>query len=119
MLKCCHNVEVINMKAIRKLRGSIGLSQEDLADKIGVSRNTIAFIESDKCESISPIISTRLCDFFKVREIDLYIEDNLKLHPQTDMDRLNIIMNIFDSAEDKKNLKNLIFQLFEGRNNVN
>ena len=106
------------MKAIRILRGSIGLSQEDLADKIGVSRNTIAFIESDKCESISPIISTRLCDFFKVREIDLYIEDNLKLHPQTDMDRLNIIMNIFDSAEDKKNLKNLIFQLFEGRNNV-
>ena len=106
------------MKAIRKLRGSIGLSQEDLADKIGVSRNTIAFIESDKCESISPIISTRLCDFFKVSEIDLYIEDILKLHPQTDMDRLNIIMNIFDSAEDKKNLKNLIFQLFEGRNNV-
>ena len=28
------------------------------------------------------------------------------------------IMNIFDSAEDKKNLKNLIFQFFEGRNNV-
>lgn len=40
---------------IRELRESMGISQEDLARKLGVSRQTVNAIENDKYDPMLPL----------------------------------------------------------------
>lgn len=52
---------------LKELRKILGLTQQEMADKIGVKRNTIATYESGKVDPSSRTIAD-ICEKFDVRE---------------------------------------------------
>ncbi len=52
---------------LKELRKFLGLTQQEMADKIGVKRNTIATYESGKVDPSSRTIAD-ICEKFDVRE---------------------------------------------------
>jgi putative transcriptional regulator len=50
---------------IAKLRGKLKISQQDLADGIGVSRKTISTVETGRFNP-SVVIALKLADYFEV-----------------------------------------------------
>jgi transcriptional regulator with XRE-family HTH domain len=52
---------------LKELRKILGLTQQELADKIGVKRNTIATYESGKADPSSRTLAD-ICEKFDVRE---------------------------------------------------
>ncbi len=64
---------------IKKLRKDAGLRQEDLANELGVTRQTIIAIENDKYDPTLEL-AIKISNFFKktVNEIFLYEEQKEK-----------------------------------------
>ena len=64
---------------IKKLRKDAGLRQEDLANELGVTRQTIIAIENDKYDPTLEL-AIKISNFFKktVSEIFLYEEQKEK-----------------------------------------
>ena len=54
-------------KRIKQLRKELGLTQQELADKIGIKRTTIATYESGRNTPIDAVISL-ICREFNVNE---------------------------------------------------
>ena len=71
------------MKNIKMLRGREGLTQSELAEKLGIHRGTLALVESDDDKPISKALAKKLCDFFKVKEYQLFGLANLIYKPKT------------------------------------
>ncbi len=55
-------------KRIKQLRKELGLTQQELADKIGIKRTTIATYESGRNTPIDAVISL-ICREFNVNEV--------------------------------------------------
>ena len=70
------------MKKIKLYRGIKGITQAELARRLGVTRAYINKIESDKYHSISKKLVKRLCEVFEVDAFDLFDIDILKIVPQ-------------------------------------
>ena len=70
------------MKKIKLYRGIKGITQAELARRLGVTRAYINKIESDKYHSISKNLVKRLCEVFEVDAFDLFDIDILKIVPQ-------------------------------------
>ena len=90
------------MLNIKKLRGKLGISQQELADKIGVSRASVNWWESPDCESVTPRIQVVLCDIFNCSPLDLYGSDNFKIKPQTNEERRRMISYIENDMTDEE-----------------
>ena len=71
------------MKKIKLYRGIKGITQAELARRLGVTRAYINKIESDKYHSISKKLVKRLCEVFEVDAFDLFDIDILKIVPQS------------------------------------
>ena len=67
------------MKKIKLYRGVKGITQAELARRLGVTRAYINKLESDKYHSISKKLVKRLCEVFEVDAFDI---DILKIVPQ-------------------------------------
>lgn len=52
---------------IKELRKTLGLTQQEFADKIGIKRNTVATYESGRNEPIDAVVSL-ICREFNVNE---------------------------------------------------
>ncbi len=57
---------------IKMMRKKCGLSQEELAEKIGVSRRSLIYYEQDKSFPSRPEVITALADAFGVSTDELY-----------------------------------------------
>jgi len=90
------------MLNIKKLRGKLGLSQQELADKIGVSRASMNWWESPECVSLTPRIQVAMCDIFKCDPIDLYGADNFRVKPHTNEERRRMIKYIESEMTDEE-----------------
>ena len=69
------NLEVAGMKnKLKVLRAMHNLTQEQLADRIGVSRQTVIAIESDKyLPSLG--LAFKIANLFKVKVEDIFIHE--------------------------------------------
>lgn len=70
------------MKKIKLYRGIKGITQAELARRLGVTRAYINKLESDKYHSVSKKLVKRLCEVFEVDAFDLFDIDILKIVPQ-------------------------------------
>ena len=87
------------MENIQKLRGKMGLSQEELAQKMGLCRGSIVKLESKKCKSTSAKTEKNLCDFFGVTPCQLYGVDNLRHSPSTKEELAELISLLQEKLE--------------------
>lgn len=72
------------MNKLVKLRGKFGISQKELAEEFGVSRQTINNFENGgKCK---PELVMKICDKFKVTPCELLGMENLLYKPQNKED---------------------------------
>ena len=70
------------MKNLRKFRGEKGLSQWQLAEKVGVTRTLIVYLEKDTTHSTSHDTTLKICEVLDTNPCDLYGLDNLKYYPE-------------------------------------
>lgn len=59
---------------IRVLRAEKGWSQADLADKVGVSRNSINAVENGKFDPSLPL-AFRIADLFELKIEDVFLRE--------------------------------------------
>lgn len=90
------------MLNIKKLRGTLGISQQDFADKIGVSRASVIWWESPECGSLTPRIQAVMCEIFNCSPIDLYGADNFKIKPKNNEERRRMIAYINEEMTDEE-----------------
>ena len=65
------------MKKIKLYRGIKGITQAELAKRLGATRAYINKLESDKYHSVSKKLVKRLCEVFEVDAFDLFDIDIL------------------------------------------
>ena len=82
------------METIRKLRGRMGLTQVELAKKIGVSRATMNSYERPSFDHIPEKAAKKLCSVFNVTEFELYGIDNIRFKPTTPEEAKTLIREI-------------------------
>lgn len=90
------------MDSIKKYRGQLGLTQEQLAKKIGVARILVTYWEKDNCQGLSLQNAQKLSKVFNCSLLQLYGINNFKKPPQDDNDRILLIKLLLKSMEDKK-----------------
>lgn len=59
---------------IRVLRAEKGWSQAELAEKVGISRNSINAVENDKFDPSLPL-AFRIAELFELRIEDVFLRD--------------------------------------------
>jgi putative transcriptional regulator len=59
---------------IRVLRAERGWSQAELAEKVGVSRNSLNAVENDKFDPSLPL-AFRIAELFELRIEDVFLRD--------------------------------------------
>lgn len=94
-------------KQIKKFRQQKGLSQEELAEKLDISQQTLSKIECGKnfltaetLEKIPSVLGVNICELFKFEEDDCSAEDTLRQIEQilqlikTDPKKLDCVHNL-------------------------
>lgn len=89
------------MENLKKLRGKMGISQEELAKEVGLSRVSINYFECGVRKTASPQNLKKICDFFNVTPCELYGVDNLRYVPETREDWQKFI-NILTEEMNKR-----------------
>lgn len=90
------------MRNIRKFRGMVGLTQTELANKIGKARAWVNYLENnDSCVRITDETRDKLCEALDCSIIQLYGFDNFIYKPQNDKDIYDLILMLLSTAKDK------------------
>lgn len=63
---------------IKELRARYDLTQEDLANKVGVRRETIVFLEKGKYNP-SLLLALKICNVLKCKVEDVFIPDKKEI----------------------------------------
>lgn len=71
------------MRNIKILRGKTGMTQQEVADKLGITRVYMTNLESDLTTSLSNELTEKFCELFEVKEYQLLGINNLKYIPKT------------------------------------
>lgn len=87
------------MKNLRKFRGEKGLSQSQLAEKVGVTRALIVYLEKDNTHSTSHETTLKICEVFETNPCDLYGLDNLRYYPENKEQMKNLIEALKEEYE--------------------
>lgn len=58
---------------LKELRAERGMSQEELAEKSGISRATISKIENDEAASVSTKTISKIADVLKVKPSEIFL----------------------------------------------
>ena len=74
---------------IREKRRLLGLSQEDLAEKVGVSRETVGSWENAKCKEMKEENYEKLAQVFGVRAYEIRAGKEMPELPEDDRRRLD------------------------------
>jgi putative transcriptional regulator len=70
--RALHRMEDSLRNMVREMRGQRGITQEELAEKVGVSRQTIISIESGRYNP-SIILAYKLASTFRLRIEDIFL----------------------------------------------
>lgn len=92
------------MKNIKMFRGKQGLTQNDLASAISVTRALVVKLEKDTCHSTSKSTTEDLCKVFGITPCKLYGLDNFRYLPETEEDcdyLISILMEIKDECKER------------------
>lgn len=89
------------MDSIKKYRSQKGLSQKELAKKVGVARILITYWESDNCNGLSLSNAKKLSKIFDCSLFQLYGLNNFKIKPQNDKDKAWLIKLLFKTLKDE------------------
>ena len=71
------------MRNVKMLRGREGLTQIELAEKLGINRGTLVIAEAENDKPLSKSLTKKMCEVFKVKEWELYGIANLIYKPET------------------------------------
>lgn len=74
------------MNNVKYYRGMIGMTQQELADKLGIVRTNVSMIENGQIGNVSFDTVEKLCELFGVTPIRLFGLEALKYAPQNDND---------------------------------
>jgi transcriptional regulator with XRE-family HTH domain len=88
---------IILSNRIKDLRSHVGLSQEKFAERIGLSRSTLALIETDKSIPGYDTISN-ICAVFKVSPAYFFAEGDLKVEEFIDSSKSLISENTISDS---------------------
>lgn len=95
------------MNNIKKFRGLKGISQKELADKIGVKRCMITYFE--QCNgTISVKRAKQICQVLGCSLVDLYGVENFKVKPETDSEKMKVIKMLYESLNNKSLIEDII-----------
>lgn len=86
------------MNNVKYFRGKLGMTQQELGDKIGVERAFVHLIES----ALSPIPKTKalqLCEIFSCNLPELYGDEFYKFSCESDNDKKNVIRYLSTKIE--------------------
>lgn len=89
------------MNNIKKYRGINNMTQEALAEKINCARSLITYWESSEYNNLKPIQAKKLSEALNCSIIELYGEDNFKIIPNTDDEKLEMIKVLIDGIENE------------------
>lgn len=70
------------MKNLKTLREKIGMTQKELAKKVGIERAYVSMIETNENRSISKSLTKKFCSIFNVKEYQLLGKSNLVFKPK-------------------------------------
>lgn len=90
------------MKNIKKIRYQLGITQQQLADKLGFTKSHISFLEKNDTKTMSKDTAKRISEVLGCSVTYLYGMENFKYEPQTDEERLEIIEFLIDSLESEE-----------------
>ena len=96
------------MLNIKKYRGLAGISQQELGDRVGLTRQSICMIESSECNHITFENAKKISEVLNCSVFDLYGLDNLRYLPENDEQVSKLIKLIFTLFKDENNKKELI-----------
>lgn len=82
---------------VKHFRNLLGYSQEKLAEKVGISSNTVSYIERGK-NTISFTKLPALCNALKIEPYQLFINTNY----DSEDDRIKKINELLKTATDKQ-----------------
>lgn len=82
---------------VRHYRELLGYTQEQLAEKIGISSNTVGYIERGK-NSISFTKLPALCNALKIEAYQLFIDKEIPF----DVNKIDKINNLLKTATNKQ-----------------
>lgn len=71
------------MSNVKKLRLAKGWTQQELANKVGVSRVTIVNIENHLYSTVKSEVTDALCEIFETTPFKLFGTDNFRIRPET------------------------------------
>ena len=77
------------------------MTQEALAEKINCARSLITYWESSEYNNLKPIQAKKLSEALNCSIIELYGEDNFKIIPNTDDEKLEMIKVLIDGIENE------------------
>ena len=93
------------MKNIKKFRYQLGLTQQELADRLGITRSHASFLEKKTTKTLAPETANKLCGLFGCSLVSLYGMENFKVEPKNDEEKIEMIRILIDSLESEE-LKN-------------
>ena len=94
------------MSNVKKLRLAKGWTQQQLADKVGVSRITIINIENHMYSTVNSDVTKNLCKIFETTPFRLFGTDNFRVRPQTKEDVEWLIEELSKELEQWEQEKN-------------
>ena len=92
---------------LKKLRRYLDLTQQELADKIGMKRNTIANYETNRNEPSNAVISL-ICKEFNVNEIWLRTGEGEMFTEETKDEQLSYFFGQILASDDSSIIKTIM-----------
>ena len=71
------------MKSLKMLRGKLGLSQQEFADRLGVTRVHVVSLEKEDNTHLSDTMVKKICEIFELKDYELLGINNFKYIPKT------------------------------------
>lgn len=96
------------MNNVKKFRCKIGLSQLELANKLGLHRTYITALESPNCERISNDLARRMAEVFGCSVFEVHGTNVFHEAPKTDEDKILLIKMLAKDLDDKTKAEQIL-----------
>ena len=89
------------MERIKYYRGKMGLSQKELAQRIGIDPHYLSSLEGGNYAVVSKKIAEKLAKEFGISFFELVGDKAYRYKPETDQDKLFLINELFKGLSDE------------------